>query len=148
MEASRQKSRQASHFLIRIAPCGFAALLLFGGAACATCSEPSPPSLSAQVRNADAAYQSLPASLAAYNLTVRELCGAMEVQTPSQFASNLKKLGVSFDSPKVGLPLRHVEVPTSQLRFTRQRVFSWMLPRSMTGLPAGRDSRFGTGQAR
>src|SRR5580704_14209296 len=24
---------------------------------------------------------------------------------PSQFASNLKKLGVSFDSPKVGLPL-------------------------------------------
>ena len=37
----------------------------------------------------------------------------MEVQKPSQFASNLKKLGVSFDSPKVGLPLRHVEVPTS-----------------------------------
>ena len=113
MEASRQKSQQASHFLIRIAPFGFAAFLLFGGAACATCSEPSPPSLSAQVRNADAAYQSLPASLAAYNLTVRELCGAMEVQKPSQFASNLKKLGVSFDSPKVGLPLHHVEVPTS-----------------------------------
>jgi pimeloyl-ACP methyl ester carboxylesterase len=113
VEASRQKSQQASHFLIRIAPFGFAAFLLFGGAACATCSEPSPPSLSAQVRNADAAYQSLPASLAAYNLTVRELCGAMEVQKPSQFASNLKKLGVSFDSPKVGLPLRHVEVPTS-----------------------------------
>ena len=37
----------------------------------------------------------------------------MEVQKPSQFASNLKKLEVSFDSPKVGLPLRHVEVPTS-----------------------------------
>ena len=113
MEASRQKSQQVSHFLIRIAPFGFAAFLLFGGAACATCSEPSLPSLSAQVRNADAAYQSLPASLAAYNLTVRELCRAMEVQKPSQFASNLKKLGVSFDSPKVGLPLRHVEVPTS-----------------------------------
>ena len=113
MEASRQKSQQVSHFLIRIAPFGFAAFLLFGGAACATCSEPSLPSLSAQVRNADAAYQSLPASLAAYNLTVRELRGAMEVQKPSQFASNLKKFGVSFDSPKVGLPLRHVEVPTS-----------------------------------
>jgi hypothetical protein len=37
----------------------------------------------------------------------------MEVQKPSQFAANLKKLGVSFDWPKVGLPLRHVEVPTS-----------------------------------
>jgi hypothetical protein len=93
VEASRQKSQQASQFLIRIAPFGFAAFLLFGGAACATPSDPSPPSLSAQVRNADAAYQSLPASFAAYNLTVRELCGAMEVQKPSQFASNLKKVG-------------------------------------------------------
>jgi pimeloyl-ACP methyl ester carboxylesterase len=37
----------------------------------------------------------------------------MEVQKPSQFAANLKKLGVSFDWPKVGLPLRYVEVPTS-----------------------------------
>src|SRR4029077_15505955 len=31
-----------------------------------------------------------------------------------------------------------------ELRFTRQRAFSWMLPRSMTGLPGGRDSRFDT----
>ncbi|MEA3204831.1 MAG: hypothetical protein QOG92_452, partial [Verrucomicrobiota bacterium] len=49
----------------------------------------------------------------AYNFAVRELCVAMEVQKPSQFAANLKKLGVSFDWPKVGLPLRYVEVPTS-----------------------------------
>ena len=31
----------------------------------------------------------------------------------SEFESGLKGLGVSFDSPKVGLPLRHVEVPAS-----------------------------------
>ena len=34
----------------------------------------------------------------------------MEFQKPGQFASNLKKLGVLFDSPKVGLPLRHVQI--------------------------------------
>ena len=113
MEASRRKSLQASQFFKRIAPFGFAALLLFGGATCATGADASSPSLSAQVRNADAAYQSLPGSLVAYNFAVRELCVAMEVQKPSQFAANLKKLGVSFDWPKVGLPLRYVEVPTS-----------------------------------
>jgi pimeloyl-ACP methyl ester carboxylesterase len=113
VEASRRKSLQASQFFKRIAPFGFAALLLFGGATCATGADASSPSLSAQVRNADAAYQSLPGSLVAYNFAVRELCVAMEVQKPSQFAANLKKLGVSFDWPKVGLPLRYVEVPTS-----------------------------------
>jgi pimeloyl-ACP methyl ester carboxylesterase len=113
VEASRRKSLQASQFFKRIAPFGFAALLLFSGATCATSADASSPSLSAQVRNADAAYQSLPGSLAAYNFAVRELCVAMEMQKPSQFAANLKKLGVSFDWPKVGLPLRHVEVPTS-----------------------------------
>src|SRR5260221_5510892 len=34
----------------------------------------------------------------------------MDVQEPPQFASSLKELGVSFDMPKIGLPLRHVQI--------------------------------------
>jgi len=37
----------------------------------------------------------------------------MQTTRVSEFESSLKNLGVSFESPNVGLPLRHVEVPTS-----------------------------------
>ena len=39
----------------------------------------------------------------------------LETVRLSEFESSLKRLGVSFDSPKVGLPLRHVEVPLRPL---------------------------------
>ena len=110
VEASGQKSQRAFELFMRIASLGFAAFMLLDSAACATNPDPSPPSLAVSVRKADAAYQNLPASLSAYNLAAREICAAMEVQNPPQFASSLKKLGVSFDSPKVGLPLRHVQI--------------------------------------
>jgi pimeloyl-ACP methyl ester carboxylesterase len=95
---------------MRIASLGLAAFVLLDSAACATNQGSSPPSLAVSIRKADAAYQNLPASLSAYNLAVREICGAMEVQNPPRFASSLKELGVSFDTPKIGLPLRHVQI--------------------------------------
>jgi hypothetical protein len=42
---------------------------------------------------------------------VREICEGMQTTGVSEFKSNLKNLGVSFESPNVRLPLRHVEVP-------------------------------------
>jgi pimeloyl-ACP methyl ester carboxylesterase len=97
-------------FVKRVASFGFATLLLFDHTARAADSGGLPATLLASVRKADAAYRSLPTSIATYNLAVRELCEAMELQKPRLFASDLKELGVQFDSPKVGLPLRHVQV--------------------------------------
>ena len=71
------------------------------------------PSLADRVARADSAYRSLPISLSAYNSAVLEICKELETVRLSEFESSLKGLGVSFDSPKVGLPLRHVEVPAS-----------------------------------
>ncbi len=95
---------------MRIASLGFAAFVLLDSAAGATNPGSSSPSLAVSIRKADAAYQNLPASLSAYNRAVLEICAAMEVQGPPQFASSLKELGVSFDMPKIGLPLRHVQI--------------------------------------
>jgi pimeloyl-ACP methyl ester carboxylesterase len=95
---------------MRIASLGFAAFVLLDSAAGATNLGSSSPSLAVSIRKADAAYQNLPASLSAYNRAVLEICAAMEVQGPPQFASSLKELGVSFDMPKIGLPLRHVQI--------------------------------------
>ena len=125
MKNLRQKSRRLTvalgvngllarccsfEFVKRVAPLGFAALLLFGHTAGAANSGGLPATLLASVKKADAAYRSLPASIATYNLAVRELCAAMELQEPRLFASKLKELGVLFDPPKVGLPMRHVQV--------------------------------------
>jgi hypothetical protein len=93
---------------MRIASLGFAAFVLLDSAA--TNPGSSSPSLAVSIRKADAAYQNLPASLSTYNRAVLEICAAMEVQEPPQFASSLKELGVSFDMPKIGLPLRHVQI--------------------------------------
>jgi hypothetical protein len=71
------------------------------------------PSLADRIARADSAYRSLPISLSAYNSAVLEICKELETVRLSEFESSLKGLGVSFDSPKVGLPLRHVEVPAS-----------------------------------
>jgi hypothetical protein len=80
---------------MRIASLGFAAFVLLDSAACATNPGSSPPSLAVWIRKANAAYQNLPASLSAYNLAVREICAAMEVQNPPQFASSLKELWIT-----------------------------------------------------
>jgi pimeloyl-ACP methyl ester carboxylesterase len=72
------------------------------------------PSLADRVARADSAYRSLPISLPAYNSAVFEICKELETVRLSEFKSSLTRLGVSFDSPKVGLPLRHIEVPTSR----------------------------------
>jgi pimeloyl-ACP methyl ester carboxylesterase len=67
--------------------------------------------LAESIARADSAYRSLPLTLAAYNAAVREICEGMQTTGVSQFKSSLKNLGVSFESPYVRLPLRHVEVP-------------------------------------
>ena len=71
------------------------------------------PSLADRIARADSAYRSLPISLSAYNSAVLEICKELETVRLSEFESSLRGLGVSFDSPKVALPLRHVEVPAS-----------------------------------
>jgi hypothetical protein len=93
-----------------IASLGFVACLLLEVASGATTNPAHPPpSLAAWLKSADAAYRHLPASLSAYNLAVREICAAMEMETPAQFVSSLHGLGVAFDLPKVALPLHHIE---------------------------------------
>jgi triacylglycerol esterase/lipase EstA (alpha/beta hydrolase family) len=88
-----------------------AVLLLHAAAGAAEASVS--PSLADRIARADSAYRSLPISLSAYNSAVLEICKELETVRLSEFESRLKGLGVSFDSPKVGLPLRHVEVPAS-----------------------------------
>jgi pimeloyl-ACP methyl ester carboxylesterase len=94
---------------IRLAGFGLVALLsLF---ACATSPVSAPRSLASRIATADAAYRNLPASLPAYNSAVREICAELEASPPQEFKSSLEKLGVSFDSPNIGIPLHHVEIP-------------------------------------
>src|SRR5947209_1492259 len=95
---------------MRMASLGVVAIVLLAGGGCATNPGSPPPSLAASVARADAAYRNLPASLSAYNLAVREVCAAMEVENPPQCTANLQRLGVAFDGPNIGLLLRHVEV--------------------------------------
>jgi hypothetical protein len=119
MEISRPKPPWSCQIVRSIASLGFVACLLLEAAGAATKSGPAPPSLAASVESADAAYKHLPGSLSAYNLAVREICAAMEMETTAQFVSNLKALGVAFDSPKVALPLHQVEIampPPHQMR--------------------------------
>ena len=97
-------------FTAKTARMAFAALLLFGNADWVTDSAASPASLAASVKKADDAYRNLPGSIATYNLAMRELCLEMGIESPRQFASNLRRLGVEFDSPKVPLPLRRIQV--------------------------------------
>jgi len=52
------------------------------------------------VAKADAAYRNLPTSLLDYNSAVQEICKELDTTHPSDFASSLKKLGVSFDRPR------------------------------------------------
>ena len=91
----------------------FLIILLVNVAGWATNVVSGPPPLTESIARADSAYRSLPVTLAAYNAAVREICEDMQTIRLAQFKSRLKSLGVSFDWPKLGLPLRHVEVPTS-----------------------------------
>lgn len=99
-------------FPAKTARLAFAALLWLCNTAWAKESGALPP-LKALVEQVDGAYRKLPASIADYNFAVRELCTELEMERPRQFASNLRRLGVEFDSPKVPLPLRRVQVAAS-----------------------------------
>ena len=90
---------------------GFSAIVLLGLAGCATSPISAPPSLADLIAKVDTAYGNLPSSRPAYNSAVREICAQLETSHPQEFISSLKKLDVSFDSPNIGLPLRHVEIP-------------------------------------
>jgi hypothetical protein len=86
-----------------------AGLLLFSSTAWGKEAGPLPP-FAALIGQVDGAYRKLPASLADYNLAVREVCIEMEVEGPRQFVSDLEKVGVEFDPPKVLLPMRHIQI--------------------------------------
>jgi pimeloyl-ACP methyl ester carboxylesterase len=90
---------------------GFSAIVLLGLAGCATSPISAPPSLADLIAKVDTAYGDLPSSRPAYNSAVREICAQLETSHPQEFISSLKELDVSFDSPNIGLPLRHVEIP-------------------------------------
>jgi hypothetical protein len=121
MEISCPKPPWSCQIVRSIASLGFVACLLLEAAGAATKSGPAPPSLAASVESADAAYRHLPGSLPAYNLAVREICAAMEMETTAQFVSSLKALGVGFDSPKVALPLHDVEIAMPPLASNEMR---------------------------
>ncbi len=97
----------------RVAAIEFRALVLLGLVICAPSLEAAPESLADALLRAEAAYRDFPETLTAYNAAVRALCAAMEIQKAPQFTSNLRKLGVSCDWPKIRLPLRHVEIAQS-----------------------------------
>src|ERR1700719_1668983 len=91
----------------------FLTIVLLNVAGWATHAVSGSAPLAESIARADSAYRSLPITLAAYNAAVREICEEMQTTRVSEFKSSLKNLGVSFESPNVRLPLRHVEVPPS-----------------------------------
>jgi pimeloyl-ACP methyl ester carboxylesterase len=86
------------------------AIALLGFSSLATTGVPASPTLADYVAEADAAYRNLPRSLLAYDSAVREICQAMQADTTEQFAASLRKVGVSFNSPRIRLPLRRVQI--------------------------------------
>lgn len=85
------------------------ALLCLSG--CVTTTPVKKAELHSAVDEADTAYSRLPSALSAYNAAVRELAEGMEQSEPTEFARSLSQLGVKFEYPHIGLPLRHIEVP-------------------------------------
>ena len=99
------------HWLGMLYAIGFVALVLLSGfAGCATTRVSPPATLAARIEAADIAYRHLPASLSAYNAAVRDLCDVLQTGAPEAFAASLRKRGVSLDAPKVGLPLRRIQL--------------------------------------
>ena len=88
----------------------FIAMVLLGFAGCATTGVSRPATLADYVAEADTAYRHLPASLSAYNSAVREICDAMQAGNSQEFAARLHKIGVSFNSLKIELPMRRVQI--------------------------------------
>lgn len=97
-------------YLTKLGFIGFIAIVLTGFADGATTNVTPTANLADYVAEADTAYRNLPASLSAYNSAVHKICDVMQAGPPQQFAARLKMLGVSFNSPPIGLPLRHVQV--------------------------------------
>ena len=79
-------------------------------ACCATTGASAFATLADYVAEAETAYRNLPASLSAYNFAIREICDEMQTGNPQEFAARLHKIGVSFNSPRIGLPLRPVQI--------------------------------------
>ena len=100
-------------------PIGLIARVLLGFACFTTIGVPASVTLADYIAEADTAYRNLPASLSAYNAAVREICGAMQTGTPQEFVASLQKMGVSFNSPKIRLPLRHVQIAAPSLASNR-----------------------------
>ena len=97
-------------YLTKLGFLGFIALVLPGFADAATTAVTPTANLASDIAEADTAYRNLPASLSAYNSALRKICDVMQAGPPREFAARLKALGVSFNSPQIGLPLRHVQV--------------------------------------
>jgi hypothetical protein len=91
----------------------FLTIALLNVASWATKAVSGSAPLAEGIARADSAYRSLPVTLTAYNAAVREICEEMQTTPVPEFISTLKNLGVSFDWPNVGLPLRHVEISPS-----------------------------------
>ena len=86
------------------------AIVLLGFACCATTGALASATLADYVAEADTAYRNLPVSLSAYNSAIHEICDEMQTGNPQEFAASLHKIGVSFNSPRIGLPLRRVQI--------------------------------------
>jgi hypothetical protein len=85
------------------------AVLSAGG--CATTTSVKKTDVHSAIDEADTAYRRLPSALPAYNAVVQKVADRLEKSEPAEFAVSLTQLGVEFDYPHIGLPLRHVEVP-------------------------------------
>ena len=106
----RTRSGGWIQFLVKTCSVSFIAIALLGFAGCAVTGVSRPATLTDYVAEADTAYRHLPASLSAYNSAVRGICDAMQAGNPQEFAAGLQKIGVCFNSPKIELPMRHVQI--------------------------------------
>ena len=93
--------------------------MLLGFACFTATGVPASVNLAEYIEEADTAYRNLPASLSAYNAAVREICGAMQTGTPQEFVASLRKMGVSFNSARIALPLHHVQIAAPSLASDR-----------------------------
>ncbi len=87
------------------------ALALLCMTGCVTTPPVKNADLHSAVEGANDAYSRMPSALPAYNADVRELAERLERSGPTEFATSLSRLGVAFEYPNIGLPLKHVEVP-------------------------------------
>ena len=88
-------------------------ITLLGFSGWATARVPASPALADYATEANAAYHNLPGSLSAYNSAIRGICQAIQTGATQEFTASLNKLGVSFNPPRIRLPLRRVQIAGS-----------------------------------